>query len=175
MPAFATRTGVVGRPGCRGRGGRRWAPSRATGGSVYRGETKALLRSLVTRQALKTLLHYLEETNPQLHYFLHAHVVEHPLKMDGSSEDWLTELAATPLTKVRDPRRSTAPTMEAEAAVKGEKEVSPRDLAERILELRAQIAQEVAEDAELMPGFNDAVLRRALAKTILDVPVDDDK
>ena len=37
---------------------------------------------------------------------------------------------------------------------------SHRDLAERILQLRHHIAQEAAEDVDMIPVFNDAVLRR---------------
>ena len=61
---------------------------------------------------------------------------ENPIQLDEkhSMEDWLTRLAARPLTRVNDPRRSSVPGPAAEeSALRNGREVSPRDLVERIL------------------------------------------
>jgi hypothetical protein len=92
-------------------------------------ESKRLVKTLVTRQAIKTVLNYLSETNGELHFFLHNYVSEHPLPLGGDldPDDWLVQLASTPFTKVQDPRRSSVPSAAAAAAVtQGEREVSPR-------------------------------------------------
>lgn len=46
------------------------------------------------RQALKTTLNYLSETNGELHFFLHNYVSEHPLPLDGKADpdEWLTQV-----------------------------------------------------------------------------------
>ncbi|GMH39147.1 hypothetical protein BSKO_07045 [Bryopsis sp. KO-2023] len=137
--------------------------------TAYRAEMNHLLKSLITRQAVKTCLKYLEETNGQLHYFLHCYVAANPLPIsaDVSSEDWLTKLAASPWTTITHPGRTSNVSPAAlAAAVEGEREVSPRDVAERIMKLRLHLAKEMAEDLDGLPMDNDLVLRRALEMTI---------
>lgn len=112
-------------------------------------ETARLAKIICTRQAIKTTLNYLSETNGELHYFLHCYVADNPLSLDASRDpdDWLTDLATSPLTTVTDPRRSavvSAATLA--AATQGERSVSPRDAAERIMSLREHIAKEMAEE-----------------------------
>jgi hypothetical protein len=92
-------------------------------------ETSLLVRTLVTRQAIKTVLNYLSETNGELHFFLHNYISDHPLPLGGTvdPDEWLVALASTPLSKVQDPRRSSVATAASHAAATaGEREVSPR-------------------------------------------------
>lgn len=66
----------------------------------------------------------------------------------------------TPL-QVVDPRRSSVVSAAAAAAVmNGEREVSPREVAERIMKLREHIAKEAIEELQVIPRDNDTVLRR---------------
>ena len=53
-----------------------------------------LLGAHSRRQALKTTLNYLSETNGELHFFLHNYVSEHPLPLDGKADpdEWLTQV-----------------------------------------------------------------------------------
>ena len=84
---------------------------------------------MVTRQALKTLLNYLSETNGELHLWLHNYISDHPLPLDGrvDADEWIVALSASPLTKVQDPARSSVVSPAAlEAVLHGEREVSPR-------------------------------------------------
>ncbi|GLC44394.1 hypothetical protein PLESTB_000474400 [Pleodorina starrii] len=144
----------------------------AVGRTAYSYETGRLLKCLLTRQAIKTTLNYLSETNGELHFFLHNYWADQPLVMDGSTDadEWLVRLAATPWTKVQDPRRSSVVSAAAEAAVmNGEREVSPREVAERIMRLREHIAKEMAEDLARIPADNTDVLKRTLAKTFTEV------
>jgi hypothetical protein len=48
-------------------------------------ETQRLLKTLLTRQAVKTVLNYLSETNGELHFFLHNYLSEHPLRLAGGT------------------------------------------------------------------------------------------
>eukprot|EP00877_Chromochloris_zofingiensis_P002554 jgi/Chrzof1/1229/Cz01g45160.t1 len=111
--------------------------------TAYSYETKRLMKCVLTRQAIKTVLNYLSETNGELHYYLHNYVSEHPIPLsaDTDADEWLVALATTPYTKfdqqpafslassikVQDPRRSSVPSAAAAAAVmQGGREVSPR-------------------------------------------------
>uniref|UniRef100_A0A383VAX8 Uncharacterized protein n=1 Tax=Tetradesmus obliquus TaxID=3088 RepID=A0A383VAX8_TETOB len=138
-------------------------------------ETQRLLKTLLTRQAVKTVLNYLSETNGELHFFLHNYLSEHPLPLAGETDAdaWLVELASSPYTTVSDPRRSSVPTVAAQAAVmQGERAVSPRDVADRIMGLREHIAQEMQEELGAIHGANSDVNRRALEKTMTDFTVE---
>lgn len=67
--------------------------------------------------------------------------------MDGndSAEEWLVTLAARPFQKISDPRRSSIVDMASLSAVtKGERDISPRDIAERIMAVRIEIVREVS-------------------------------
>ncbi|WIA12739.1 hypothetical protein OEZ85_006377 [Tetradesmus obliquus] len=143
--------------------------------TAYSYETQRLLKTLLTRQAVKTVLNYLSETNGELHFFLHNYLSEHPLPLAGETDAdaWLVELASSPYTTVSDPRRSSVPTVAAKAVVmQGERAVSPRDVADRIMGLREHIAQEMQEELGAIHGANSDVNRRALEKTMTDFTVE---
>ena len=112
----------------------------------YRRETSLLLDSLITRQSVKVLLHFLGETNGEAHLWLNEHLATHgPPKVDaeGSATRWLAHLGSQPLAKVSDPGRASAPSPAAvEQALHGVREVSPRDILSRILQLRLELAKE---------------------------------
>jgi hypothetical protein len=127
--------------------------------------------ALLTRQAVRTLLHYLSETNGEMHLFLNEYLAAHPLVVDAqhSAREWLATLAAQPLTRVSDPGRASAPSAAALSAadpVKGVREVSPREVVERVLALRVDIASEMCADLEKTRDGNASVLRAALARTL---------
>jgi hypothetical protein len=108
-------------------------------------------------------LNYLSETNGEQHLFLHNYVADNPLPLAGEADadEWVARLATSPLTTVQDPRRSSVPSVAAAAAVlQGEREVSPRDVAERVLALRAHIAEEMREGLGRMGEANAGVRRR---------------
>ncbi|KAG1660898.1 hypothetical protein FOA52_015940 [Chlamydomonas sp. UWO 241] len=137
-------------------------------------ETARLTRLIVTRQAIKTTLNYLSETNGELHFFLHNYVADNPLSLDGrvDPDDWLAQLASSPLLRVSDPSRSSVPSAAALAAVTaGEREVSLRDAVERIMGLREHIAAEMREELSQsgVRAANADVMRRALTKSTGEV------
>lgn len=148
-------------------------PHREGWGTPYVLETAAWLDSLLTRQAVKTLIYYATETNGELHLFLNEWLVQHPLVVDakGSHRAWLAELGSQPLTKVLDPGRSSSPSAAAlEQVLKGEREVSPRDVLERILALRIDLAEEASVSLARTSIINGEVLRATLARTLQPKP-----
>ena len=139
----------------------------------FRTEAASLLDALLTRQAVRTLVHYCSETNGEMHLFLNSYLAAKPLVVDdrGSARAWLAELAAQPLTTVADPGRSSAPSpAAAEQVLNGLREVSPRDCAERILALRLDIADEFRVDLDKTAVANAEILRAALARTLSQPP-----
>lgn len=134
----------------------------------YYTQTERKFLDLITIQALKNMLHYLQESNGEMHMFLHNYVHENPIQLDEkhSMEDWLTRLAARPLTRVNDPRRSSVPGPAAEeSALRSGREVSPRDLVERILAARVHVAQELEGVGENLSVRNNLIFTNALATT----------
>jgi hypothetical protein len=124
---------------------------------------------------VRTLVHYLSETNGEMHLFLNAYLSDHPFVVDAqnSAAGWLAALAAQPLTRVSDPGRASAPSaaaLNAADPVKGVREVSPRECVERILALRLDIAAEMCDDLERTRDANASVLRAALARTLATPP-----
>ena len=134
----------------------------------YYTQTERKFLDLITIQALKNMLHYLQESNGEMHMFLHNYVHENPIQLDEkhSMEDWLTRLAARPLTRGNDPRRSSVPGPAAEeSALRNGREVSPRDLVERILAARVHVAQELEGVGENLSVRNNLIFTNALATT----------
>lgn len=124
---------------------------------------------LITIQALKNCLHYLQESNGEMHMYLHAYIHDNPFNLSEtkSMDDWLVQLAAQPLKRVSDPRRSSIPGAAAEeAALRGGREVSPRDLVERILAARKHVAQELSEVTNNIMVKNNAIFTKALSTSI---------
>lgn len=147
------------------------ADENGTGGP-YSTQSRRRLNDLLTVQAVKTLLIYLQETNGESHLFLHEYLVNHPLPAtddEHGAEQWLADLACTPLTLVSDPRRSSVcgPAGE-ETYLRGKREVSPRDIAERVLALRASLAVDFINELEKVPIRNSAILRRALTQSFAE-------
>ena len=144
-------------------------PHREGWGTPYVLETAAWLDALLTRQAGKTLIYYATETNGEMHLFLNEWIHDHPLVVDakGSHRTWLAELGSQPLTKVVDPGRSSSPSPAGlEQVLKGEREVSPRDVLERILALRDDLSKEAGVSLSRTSIVNGEILRATLARTL---------
>ena len=134
----------------------------------YYTQTERKFLDLITVQALKNVLHYLQESNGEMHMYLHNYISENPIQLSEqrSMEDWLTGLASRPLTRVNDPRRSSVPGPAAEeAALRGGREISPRDLVERICAARVHVAKELGGVSEKLSVRNNSIFTNALAAT----------
>jgi len=135
--------------------------------SPYRKESLILLKQILLRQTIKTILHFTGETNGELHRYLHTYIADNPLKLDGVTDPdvWLSELAAAPLTKVQHPGRASFVSISAQEAATSERDVSPRDLAERIIRLMDGISQEMSDDLLNMKGkHQERIMKKAITK-----------
>ena len=147
--------------------------SRTSLSQPFHTEAASLLDALLTRQAVKTLLHYASETNGEVHLFLHTYIADvgaPKVDAEGSAARWLSDLAATPLQRLHNPGRSSIASPAAMEQALGEREVSPRDVVERILALRVDIAAELSADLEKVAVANGAILRATLARTLSEAP-----
>ena len=128
---------------------------------------------MVTRQALKNLLHYLQETNGEAHLYLNDYLATNGApKVDAeySARAWLARLAAQPPVVLSDPGRSSAPSAAAAAQASSTREVSPRDLVERVLATRLDVAAEIVAEMDKMGASNAAVLLATLSLTLSESP-----
>jgi hypothetical protein len=95
--------------------------------------------------------------------------VEHPINTDvPDADEWLLDLASRPLTTVTNPGRSSTLSLSSyEAVTNGEREVSPRELVDRILALRTAMTREFIEDMEdCAADAGASVRRRLLERTV---------
>ena len=163
----------------RGRNKARYAPlttraeQREGNNSPYHTQNEEKLMDLLTVQSVKTVLHYLQETNGEMHLFLNNYIAENPFFQTRknaagqpkreSGEEWLIKLASSGLTTVTDVNRGSVPTID--DSQPKTREVSPRDCAERILATRKDLGEDFVSFLEKVEVKNGSVLRNALEKT----------
>jgi len=141
--------------------------------SPYHTQNEEKLMDLLTVQSVKTVLHYLQETNGEMHLFLHNYLHDNPLGATyrnsagqprrESGEEWLVKLASSGLTTVTDPMRGSVPTIE--DSQPKTREISPRDCVERILATRKDLSEDFVSFLEKVEMKNGSVLRNALERT----------
>ncbi|CAL6441799.1 unnamed protein product [Bathycoccus prasinos] len=167
----------------RGRNKARYAPlttraeQREGNNSPYHTQNEEKLMDLLTVQSVKTVLHYLQETNGEMHLFLNNYIAEHPFGQirknaagqpkRESGEEWLIKLASSGLTTVTDVNRGSVPTID--DSQPKTREVSPRDCAERILATRKDLGEDFVSFLEKVEVKNGSVLRNALERTFTTV------
>ena len=163
----------------RGRNKARYAPlttraeQREGNNSPYHTQNEEKLMDLLTVQSVKTVLHYLQETNGEMHLFLNNYIAENPFFQTRknaagqpkreSGEEWLIKLASSGLTTVTDVNRGSVPTID--DSQPKTREVSPRDCAERILATRKDLGEDFVSFLEKVEVKNGSVLRNALERT----------
>lgn len=131
---------------------------------------------LLTDRAARTLLHYLLETNLTLHSWLYVYLKENEIPKNGnwddvSGESFLRKLLASPMESVkydfngRDEMFSCA----------GPIGVDPRNIAQRIMEIRSQIAKEWIEELKEVSEENALLMRETVLSSfsLENIPVAD--
>lgn len=122
------------------------------------------LMGLLTERAAKTLLFYFSELNPTLMQWLEYFMKAHPIPQEGHWEDvcgdtFLRKLLSMPVEETRwnfYGRES----MYAKSSPLG---VDPRQIAQRIMEIRAQIAREWVQELQLVSEENALLIRETVA------------
>ncbi len=141
--------------------------------SPYHTQNEEKLMDLLTVQSVKTVLHYLQETNGEMHFYLNNYIYENPFGKTyknsagqptrESGEERLINLASSGLTTVTNPMRGSVPTIE--DSQPRTREISPRDVCERILATRKELSKDFLLLLEKVEVKNGSVLRNALEKT----------
>ncbi|GFR49796.1 hypothetical protein Agub_g11734 [Astrephomene gubernaculifera] len=134
--------------------------------SPLRDGNRDRLLGLLTERAAKTLAYYLLETNHNMHHWVNRFIQEHPIPRDGnwddvSGDNFLRTLMAMPIEEAmpwgRDPVFHNTSGCE----------VDPRSLAQRIMEIRSQLAGEFIADLQQVAEENKVLQLEALQASLL--------
>jgi hypothetical protein len=118
-------------------------------------------------RASKTLLYYFFELNPTLYGWFTQYMKDHPIPKDGnwddiSGETFLRELMAQAYTETSWGQQRGLPEMYDCTGYLG---VDPRNIAQRIMEIRSQIAKEWIEELKAVSEENALLMRESLVSS----------
>ncbi|KAL0020346.1 hypothetical protein WJX79_000198 [Trebouxia sp. C0005] len=132
----------------------------------FRDGNRDRLVGLLTERAARTLCYYLSETNLNVHHWLMTYMQKYPIPRSGawddvSGETFLRKLLSMPTehakwTTGRDPLYDNIPGCG----------VDPRNLAQRIMAIRSQVALEFIEDLKEVSEENSVLLRESLVASL---------
>ncbi|GIL88708.1 hypothetical protein Vretimale_17286 [Volvox reticuliferus] len=134
--------------------------------SPLRDGNRDRLMGLLTERAAKTLAYYLIETNHNVHHWVNRFIKEHPIPRDGNWDDvsgdtFLRTLLSMPIEEATPWGRD--PVFHNTSA----SDVDPRSIAQRIMEIRAQLATEFIEDLKQVTEENKLLQLETLQASLL--------
>jgi hypothetical protein len=134
--------------------------------SPLRDGNRDRLVGLLTQRACKTLLFYCSETNQHMYHWLNAFIEKHPIPRDGKIEDisgetFLMELMQRPAVEAR-----AQPWLDPLFDCSTPLTVDPRQVAQRIMDIRVQIAKELQQDLNKIEEENMEMLRQSLTLSL---------
>lgn len=123
---------------------------------------------LLTERAAKTLLFYFTELNPTLMQWLEYYMQQNPIPREGSwddvsGENFLRKLLSMPVAQTqwdfygRDKMFSKSSPLG----------VDPRNIAQRIMEIRSQIAKEWIEELKQVSEENAILMRETVTTSFV--------
>lgn len=132
-----------------------------------RDANRDFMLGVITARACRTLVIYLYETNLNVAQWLNSFMAENPITLSGTWEDisgdtFLKKLLAMPIEEAKFNAGRVDKLHDNFSSIG----VDPRSLAQRIMAIRSQIAQEVAEDLKLVPEDNNELLRQSLRASL---------
>jgi hypothetical protein len=121
------------------------------------------MSGLLTERAVRTLLHYCTETNQHLHGWLSAYAEANPVPHRGSWEDisgdtFLLGLLQQNVVVQVSARPGMDPLFDCSPRLS----IDPRQVAQRIMDIRAVLAREFVEDLKGVEEDNLQLLRDCL-------------
>jgi hypothetical protein len=132
------------------------------------------LMGLLTDRAARTLLYYYYELNPTLFGWFSKYLQEHKIPKDGnwddvSGETFLRGLLSTPMEETRWGQTAGFDSM---YDCTGGLLVDPRNVAQRIMEIRSQIAKEWIEELRTVSEENALIMRESILSSfsLNDIP-----
>ncbi|KAK9816716.1 hypothetical protein WJX72_004127 [[Myrmecia] bisecta] len=139
----------------------------------FRDGNRDRLIGLLTKRATRTLAYYLSETNLNLYHWLVMFMKDNPIPSEGSWDDVSGETFLRTLLGMSIEEacwRSGRPDLY--ECVVG-MHVDPRNIAQRIMEIRSQIAKEMVDDLKNVAEENSLLMRETvMASFSLDNVVD---
>lgn len=152
--------------------------TRSPDDSPLRDGNRDRLMGMLTDRAARTLLYYLMETNLNVHHWLLAFMRAYPIPRDGawddvSGETFLRKLLTMPVQEAKW-NVGRADMYDTVVGIG----VDPRNIAQRIMDIRTQLAKEWTSDLSDIAEENSLLLRESLASSLekmfmpdLDMPV----
>ena len=122
---------------------------------------------LLTERAATTLLHYCSETNQHLYSWLHEYMHNNPIPKSGKWEDVTGDTFLRGLLNGQFSVVPPNPNVEAlfDGAMNG-LGVDPRQVAQRIIDIRTQLAEEICEDLMAVRQENHELLAEVLNQSL---------
>ncbi|GMH45066.1 hypothetical protein BSKO_13023 [Bryopsis sp. KO-2023] len=135
------------------------------------------LMGLLTMSAVSTLRYYLMETNVPIYHWLNAYIDANPIPRNGnwddvSGEAFLRKMLSMPIQGANQvPGRD--PMYDCSEGVG----VDPRNLAQRIMEIRVHLAKEFIQELQAVSEENSILLRETLTLSLENTvdSMDEDK
>ncbi|UPR00472.1 hypothetical protein HOP50_05g37870 [Chloropicon primus] len=130
--------------------------------SPLRDGNRDRLLGLLTERAAKTLLQYCSETNQHLYHWLTDYIKQNPIPRDGqfqdvSGETFLVNLMLAPAVEAR-----AQPWLDPLFDCSKPLTVDPRNVAQRIMDIRVALSKEFQEDLNRIDEENMDLLRSSL-------------
>lgn len=122
---------------------------------------------LLTDRAARTMLYYLFELNPTLYGWLSQYMKDNKIPKEGnwsdvSGETFLRDMLLTPIEETRWGQQVGIDNL---YDCTGRLIVDPRNIAQRIMEIRSQIAKEWIEELKTVSEENALLLRETVTSS----------
>lgn len=137
--------------------------------SPLRDGNRDRLMGLLTARAARTLLCYLAETNLNVYHWLMIYIKENPIPQNGnwdevSGETFLRKLLSMPVAtaKLQLNRDPMFDCIQASG-------VDPRSIAQRVMDIRSQLAKEFIQDLNGVTEENSSLLRETLNASLANM------
>lgn len=130
------------------------------------------LVGLLTERSAKTLAYYLSETNLHVYHWLSNFMKHNPIPRDGAWDDVSGETFLRKLLSMQVDEAKYDTGRDKMFDCTGSVTVDPRQLAQRIMDIRMQVAQEFSDDLRTIGEENSGLLRETLSSSLsLDIVV----
>ncbi|KAK9798982.1 hypothetical protein WJX73_007665 [Symbiochloris irregularis] len=164
VPAWKIRSGSKHGKSYENKTRRRGRVERNPNDTPLRDGNRDRVIGLLTERAVKTLIYYLSETNMHVYYWLCTFYRDHAIPRDGhwddvSGETFLRTLLNMPIEHAAVPMGRNASPLHSLGRGCG---VDPRNLAQRIMDIRTQLAAEMIQDLKEVSAENATLMRETV-------------
>jgi len=130
--------------------------------SPLRDGNRDRLLGLLTERAARTLLFYCSETNQHLYHWLNEYIKQNPIPRNGQYQDISGETFLMGLMVGSAVEASAQPFLDPLFDCSQKLTVDPRQVAQRIMDIRVALSKEFREDLDRIEEENMEMLRQSL-------------